>query len=201
MTNLPADTQTQAWSSMSPEPTHLAAGRSAQSFAGRTTAESDSARTTDATTGSRGTCNRASHTAHNEDPRLPSKIPGWNKVAELLKLWENGSGAPTEGTQPFPPMRSWTDAMIQEHRNTFRDEGEKKRFNKDLYISALDYLIFSQMVTERQTDAVTRVQAVDVLQEEKILKAKVRKGRNTKEGDVVRRARIAAAQNANDPLP
>ena len=122
-------------------------------------------------------------------------------MAELLKLWENGSGSPTEGTQPFPPMRSWTDAMIQEHRNTFNGEAEKARFNRDLYASALDYLIFSQMVAERQMEAVTRVQAVDVLQKEKILKAKLRAERNTKEGDVLRRARIAAAQNAKDSLP
>ena len=146
MTNLPANVHTQAWLSMTTEPTRLAAGHSAQCSVGRTTADSDSVRTAAAPMGSTATCNTASHTAHNQDPRLPFKIPIWKTVAELLQWWENGSGARTEGTPPFPPMRSWTDKMVEEHRSTFREEREKTRFNKNLYTSALDYLIFSQMV-------------------------------------------------------
>lgn len=199
MTNLPADVHTQAWISMSTEPTRLAAGHSAQCSVGRTTAESDSARTTAAPMGSTATCNTASHTAHNQDPRLPFKIPIWKTVAELLHWWENGSGARTEGT--FLPMRLWTDSMLEAHRSTFKEDQDKRRFNKDLHSSALDYLIISQMVTERQRGGALRVEAVDALDKEKIAKAKLRKESNPKEKGVIGRARIAAAQNANAPSP
>jgi len=201
MTNLPADVHTQAWISMSTEPTRLAAGHSAQCSVGRTTAESDSARTTAAPMGSTATCNTASHTAHNQDPRLPIKTPVWKTVAELLHWWENGSGAGTEGTQSFLPMRLWTDSMLEAHRSTFKEDQDKRRFNKDLHSSALDYLIISQMVTERQRGGALRVEAVDVLNKEKIAKAKLRKESNPKEKGVIGRARIAAAQNANAPSP
>ena len=201
MTNLPADVHTQAWISMSTEPTRLAAGHSAQCSVGRTTAESDSARTTAAPMGSTATCNTASHTAHNQDPRLPFKIPVWKTVAELLHWWENGSGARTEGTQSFLPMRLWTDSMLEAHRSTFKEDQDKRRFNKDLHSSALDYLIISQMVTERQRGGALRVEAVDALDKEKIAKAKLRKESNPKEKGVIGRARIAAAQNANAPSP
>jgi len=200
MTNLPADVHTQAWISMSTEPTRLAAGHSAQCSVGRTTAESDSARTSAGPMGSTATCNTASHTAHNQDPRLPFKIPVWKTVAELLQWWENGSGARTEG-QSFPPMRLWTDSMLEAHRSTFKEDQDKRRFNKDLHSSALDYLIISQMVTERQRGGALRVEAVDALDKEKIAKAKLRKESNPKEKGVIGRARIAAAQNANAPSP
>ena len=200
MTNLPADVHTQAWISMSTEPTRLAAGHSAQCSVGRTTAESDSARTTAAPMGSTATCNTASHTAHNQDPRLPFKIPVWKTVAELLQWWENGSGARTEG-QSLLPMRLWTDSMLEAHRSTFKEDQDKRRFNKDLHSSALDYLIISQMVTERQRGGALRVEAVDVLNKEKIAKAKLRKESNPKQKGVIGRARIAAAQNANAPSP
>jgi len=200
MTNLPADVHTQAWISMSTEPTRLAAGHSAQCSVGRTTAESDSARTSAGPMGSTATCNTASHTAHNQDPRLPFKIPVWKTVAELLQWWENGSGARTEG-QSFLPMRLWTDSMLEAHRSTFKEDQDKRRFNKDLHSSALDYLIISQMVTERQRGGALRVEAVDALDKEKIAKAKLRKESNPKEKGVIGRARIAAAQNANAPSP
>lgn len=151
--------------------------------------------------GSTATCNTASHTAHNQDPRLPFKIPIWKTVAELLQWWENGSGARTEGTQSFLPMRLWTDSMLEAHRSTFKEDQDKRRFNKNLHSSALDYLIISQMVTERQRGGALRVEAVDVLNKEKIAKAKLRKESNPKEKGVIGRARIAAAQNANAPSP
>jgi len=89
--------------------------------------------------------------------------------------------------------------MLQAHRSTFKDDGEKQRFNRDLHTSALDYLIISQMVTERQSDAVSRVEALGLLMKEKIQKAILRKERNPKGKDVIGRAQIAAAQNANAP--
>ena len=201
MTNLPANVHTQAWLSMTTEPTRLAAGHSAQCSVGRTTADSDSVRTAAAPMGSTATCNTASDTALHQDPRLPSKIPIWKTVAELLQWWENGSGARTEGTQSFLPMRSWTASMLDSHRSTFKEDKDKRRFNKDLHSSALDYLIISQMVTERQRGGASRVEAVDVLNKEKIAKAKLRKESNPKEKGVIGRARIAAAQNANAPSP
>jgi hypothetical protein len=91
--------------------------------------------------------------------------------------------------------------MLDSHRSTFKEDKDKRRFNKDLHSSALDYLIISQMVTERQRGGASRVEAVDVLNKEKIAKAKLRKESNPKEKGVIGRARIAAAQNANAPLP
>jgi hypothetical protein len=91
--------------------------------------------------------------------------------------------------------------MLEAHRSTFKEDKDKRRFNKDLHSSALDYLIISQMVTERQRGGASRVEAVDVLNKEKISKAKLRKDRNPKEKGVIGRAQIAAAQNAIAPSP
>jgi hypothetical protein len=91
--------------------------------------------------------------------------------------------------------------MLDSHRSTFKEDKDKRRFNKDLHSSALDYLIISQMVTERQRGGASRVEAMDVLNKEKIAKAKLRKESNPKEKGVIGRAQIAAAQNANAPSP
>jgi hypothetical protein len=55
--------------------------------------------------------------------------------------------------------------MLDSHRSTFKEDKDKRRFNKDLHSSALDYLIISQMVTERQRGGASRVEAVDVLEQ------------------------------------
>jgi hypothetical protein len=201
MTNLPANVDMPAWSSISPQATRVAAVRSPQSSAGRTAAGCDSARTTDAPAGSREKSKLpASDTLHNEGQRLPTKIPEWENVADLLKMWEKGGEAGEEGTWPFPPLRSWTESLVEEHRSTMNDGATRKRFNRDQYQSALDYLIISQMVTERERDSVSRVQAVHMLSKEKLNKVELRKTLNTREKDVIGRARKAAAQNALVPF-
>ena len=201
MTNLPADVDMPAWSSISPHSTRVAAGRSPQSSAGRTAAGCDSARTTDAPAGSREKRKLTpSDTVHNEGQLLPAKIPEWKNVADLLKMWENGGEAGEEGTWPFPPLRLWTESMVDDHRRTM-DVTTKKRFNRDQYQSALDYLIISHMVIQRQSDSVSRVDAVHMLSNEKLNKVELRKTLNTRERDVIGRARKAAAQNALVPLP
>ena len=201
MTNLPANVDMPAWSSISPQATRVAAGRSPQSSAGRTAAGCDSTRTTDAPAGSREKRKLpASDTVHNEGQLLPIKIPEWKNVADLLKMWENGGEAGEEGTWPFPPLRSWTESMVDDHRKTMNDT-TKKRFNKDQYQSALDYLIISHMVIQRQSASVSRVEAVHMLSNEKLNKVELRKTLNTRERDAIGRARKAAAQNALVPLP
>lgn len=80
------------------------------------------------------------------------------------------------------------------------DGTTKQRFNKDQYQSALDYLIISQMVTQRESASVSRVEAVHMLSNEKLNKVELRKTLNTRERDVIGRARKAAAHNALVPL-
>lgn len=201
MTNLPANVDMPAWSSISPQATRVAAVRSPQSSAGRTAAGCDSARTTDAPAGSSEKRKlTASDTLHNEGQRLPTKIPEWKNVADLLKMWEKGGEAGEEGTWRFPPLRSWTESMVDDHRRTMNDGTTKQRFNRDQYQSALDYLIISQMVTQRESASVSRVEAVHMLSNEKLNKVELRKTLNTRERDVIGRARKAAAHNALVPL-